>query len=256
MSAVKLALLSDIHGNLTALNAVLNDIEAQGGVDGYWVLGDLAALGPEPVLVLECLAQLTNVHYCRGNTDRYVVTGDRPPPSMEETEKDLSLLPILVNVADSFSWTQGVVTQAGWLGWLRNLPFEIRLRLSDGTRLLGVHGSPKADDISIHPELTEEEIAVRIEGCGADLICMGHTHKPLDVQVDGKRVVNLGSVSNPPSADLRASYVLLTANSTGYAVEHRRVAYDYQAVIDALERVQHPGRDFIASHFNLSKLSP
>lgn len=249
MSAINLALLSDIHGNLTALEAVLNDIEDQGGVDDYWVLGDLAALGPEPVPVLERLSQLENIHYCRGNTDRYLFTGDRPPPTMAETKKDLSLLPILVDVAKTFAWTQGVVTQAGWLNWLRNLPFELRLTLPDGTRLLAVHAAPQADDISIHPGLTEKEIAPHLAGCQADLICMGHTHKPLDVQVGEKRVVNLGSVSNPQTADLRASYVRLTADSSGYQVEHRRVAYDYQAVIDALERVQHPGRAFIISHF-------
>lgn len=246
---MKLALFSDIHGNLTALEAVLKDIEAQGGVDSYWVLGDLAALGPEPVPVLERLNQLTNVQFCRGNTDRYVITGDRPPPSLAETQKDPQLLPILVDVAVTFAWTRGMVTQAGWLDWLRDLPFEIRSTLPDGTRLLGVHGAPQADHIPIHPGLTEAEIEDHLLGCEADLICMGHTHIPLDILVGDKRVVNLGSLSNPPLADLRASYVLLTADSSGYQLEHRRVAYDYQAVINALVRVQHPGRTFIISHF-------
>jgi predicted phosphodiesterase len=252
MLAVKLALLSDIHGNLTALNAVLKDIERQGGVDQYWVLGDLVALGPEPIPVLTRLAQLTNIHFCRGNTDRYVFSGHRPPPSIEETKENLDLLPVLVDVAKTFAWTQGVVTEAGWLEWLRNLPFEIRLTLPDGTRLLGVHAAPRADDISIHPGLTPEEIAIHLDGCRADLICMGHTHKPMDVRVGRKRAVNLGSLSNPQTADLRASYALLTADSSGYQIEHQRVSYNYQAVIDALEQVQHPGRTFIIGHFKQS----
>ena len=113
MSGIKLALLSDIHGNLTALDAVLQDIANLGGVDQYLILGDLAALGPEPVPVLERLAQLPNARFTRGNTDRYVVTGDRPPPTMAQVEKDPSLLPVLVEVAQTFAWTQGAVTQAG-----------------------------------------------------------------------------------------------------------------------------------------------
>jgi predicted phosphodiesterase len=249
MTAVKMALLSDIHGNLTALNAVLDDIEEQGGVDSYWVLGDLVALGPEPVPVLERLAELDDIHYCRGNTYRYVFAGDRPGPSIEETKRNFSLMPVLVEVAKTFAWTQGAVTQAGWLNWLRELPFELRMRLPDGTRLVGVHGSPKADDIGIHPKLSGAEIAEHLAGCEADLICMGHTHMPLDVEVGGMRVVNLGSVSNPPTVELRASYVLITADNSGYEVKHRLVAYDYQLVIDALEGVEHPGRAFIIGHF-------
>jgi predicted phosphodiesterase len=249
MSAVKIALLSDIHGNLTALNAVLQDVDNLGGADHYLVLGDLAALGPQPVQVLERLNQLPNVQFARGNTDRYVVTGDRPPPTIAQTAKDPSLLPILFDVATTFAWTQGIITQAGWFDWLQKLPFEIRLTLPDGTPLLGVHAAPKADDISIHPNLSNEEIDSHLIDCQADLICMGHTHKPLNVYVSNRHVVNLGSVSNPPGADLRASYVFLTADATTHQLQHRQVTYDYQAVIDTLHRVHHPGRAFIISHF-------
>lgn len=249
MTAVRIALLSDIHGNLTALEAVLNDIKMLGGVDQYLVLGDLVALGPEPVAVLERLNQLPNALFVRGNTDRYIVTGDRPPPTMAEAEKDARLLPVLVEVAHTFAWTQGAVTQAGWLEWLRNLPFDIRLTLPDGTRLLGIHAAPKADDLPIHPNLSDREITAVLTGCGADLICMGHTHLPMDRQVGDRHVFNLGGVSNPPGDDLRASYGFLTADSTGYQIQHRRIAYNYQAVIDTLEARHHPGRKFIISLF-------
>src|SRR5919109_4209325 len=78
---MRIALLSDIHGNSIALEAVLTDIERHGGVDAYWVLGDIVALGHDPIGVLERLAGVPNTRYTRGNTDRYVVTGDRPPPT-------------------------------------------------------------------------------------------------------------------------------------------------------------------------------
>ena len=79
---MRTAIMADIHGNAIALDAVLQDIERCGGVDGYWVLGDIVALGPAPVEVIERLAALPNVTCVRGNTERYVCTGDRPlPPS-------------------------------------------------------------------------------------------------------------------------------------------------------------------------------
>src|SRR4051812_38545103 len=110
---MKIALLSDIHGNAIALDAVLADIHARGGVEQYWVLGDLVALGPDPVAVLNRVTALPNVHFVRGNTDRYVVSADRPPPSLADVTADPSLLPIVVEIAGTFAWTQGAITAAG-----------------------------------------------------------------------------------------------------------------------------------------------
>ena len=77
---MRIALLSDIHGNPLALDAVLADIEAQGGVDTYWLLGDFSSLGYDPVGVLERVTKLPNAFFLRGNHDRYTVTGERPGP--------------------------------------------------------------------------------------------------------------------------------------------------------------------------------
>jgi diadenosine tetraphosphatase ApaH/serine/threonine PP2A family protein phosphatase len=151
-------------------------------------------------------------------------------------------------VAQTFAWTQGAVTAAGWLDWLNGLPFEIRQTLPDGTRFLGVHAAPAGDDIPIYPHINELELESLLDGCQADLICMGHTHLPMDLRSGGRHIVNLGSVSNPIAPDLRASYVLLTAGSSGYQIEHRRVDYDHQAVIETLERIRHPGAAFIIRH--------
>src|SRR5712691_2083255 len=75
---MRLAIFSDIHGNPLALDAVLADIQSQGEVDAYWVLGDFAALGYDPVTPLEKITALSHASFTRGNTDRYVVTGDLP----------------------------------------------------------------------------------------------------------------------------------------------------------------------------------
>jgi predicted phosphodiesterase len=87
-----------------------------------------------------------------------------------------------------------------------------------------------------------------LTGCEADLICVGHTHTPMEARVDGMHVVNVGSVSNPRPPDLRACYAILRASGDGYRVEHRRVEYDRAAVTSALEQLRHPGASFIARH--------
>jgi predicted phosphodiesterase len=248
---MRLALLSDIHGNSIALDAVLADIAAAGGVDGYWVLGDLVALGPDPVGVLERLTALPNASFSRGNTDRYVVTGDRPPPLLAEVQAR----PELVEVAGTFAWTQGALTSAGWLEWLAQLPLELRERLPDGTRLLGVHAAPGTDDgRGILAEATDAELEALLTGGEAELICVGHTHRPFDRLLNDQRIVNLGSLSNPIAPDLRASYVILQANASGYQIQHRRVDYDREAVVAALQRLNHPGAAFIIKHLRGQRL--
>ena len=156
---MRLALLSDLHGNPIALEAVLADVERCGGADAYLVLGDIVAIGHDPIAVLERLVALPGVRFIQGNTDRYVVTGQRPYPSFADVESDLRLIPRLVEVAHSFAWTQGMVTAAGWFDWLSALHLEDRVLLPDGTRLLAVHVAPGQDDGSgIHPALSDDEL--------------------------------------------------------------------------------------------------
>jgi predicted phosphodiesterase len=188
---MRVALLADIHGNEIALSAVLRDIEARGGVNAYWILGDLVALGPQPVQVLEILSALPNTRFIRGNTDRYVVSGDRPPPSIEEAKRNSELMGALVEVANTFAWTQGMITAGGWLPWLQELPIDMRISLPDGSRFLGVHASPGRDDGSgIAPHMTAAEMASLLRDRDADLVCVGHTHCPFEHKIGGVHVVN------------------------------------------------------------------
>jgi predicted phosphodiesterase len=250
VTTLRLAILADVHGNPIALDAVLADVAARGGADGYLVLGDHAALGPDPVGALERLAALPGARLVRGNTDRYTATGDRPPPTPAEVRADPALLPVLLAVAHSFAWTQGVVTGAGWLDRLAALPVEQRLTLPDGTRLLGVHAAPGRDDgPGVRPDLPDADLGPLLAGGGADLVVVGHTHWPVDRTAGGVRVVNVGSVGMPIVPGLGAAYVLLDADAGGYRLRFRRVAYDHAAVVAALHRVRHPGAGWIADHY-------
>ncbi len=244
--AMRIALLSDIHGNCFALDAVLADIDAQGGVDEYWVLGDLVAVGAQPIDVLARLSALPNVRFTRGNTDRYIILGDRPRPHADDVAADFNKFPIYTEVAQTMAWTQGAVSSAGWMPFLDRLPLEQRATLPDGTRLLGVHGSPGEDGgRGLRPDYGEDEIRQRFLGHDADLICVGHTHWPMNRHVKDTHLVNLGSISNHQVPNLDAWYVMLQADTSGYQVEHRQVDYDREAVIAKLEELRHPARDYI-----------
>lgn len=221
---MRIALLSDVHGNLIALEAVLADVVRCGGVDAYWVVGDIAALGYEPVGVIERLVALPCACFVRGNSDRYTVTGEWPmrAPSLKAVQEDAEELHQMLLITQSFAWTQGAISQAGWFDWLENLPLEQRLTLPDGTRMLAVHASPGCDDgPGIYPELSEAELKALLADCKADLVFVGHTHRSLDCIVGAVRVINLGSVSNPVGEDPRASYAVLEVGR----VRHSSASY-------------------------------
>lgn len=243
---MNIAILADIHGNSIALDAVIADIERFGGADEYWILGDLVALGPDPDGVLKQLDALPNVRAIRGNTDRYVVSGELPWPRLPDVEKDPALFQLHFRIARSFAWTAGAVAAAGGLARLRELPLELRLQLPDGTRVLAIHAQPGADDgTGIHPGLSDQELAALLGGVEADLVFVGHTHTPFDRTVGNLRVVNPGSVSNPFPPDLSAAYVLLNAGEAGYKIAFRRAHYDLDAVIEAVREVDHPSAEYI-----------
>lgn len=239
--------MSDIHGNRVALDAVLADARGV-GVDAWWVLGDLVAIGPEPVATLELIAQLPNATVIRGNTDRYVLTGDRPPPSPEDALAQPELLDVVLAMEASFSWTRGSLSPTGWLGWLDGLPTDVRLTLPDGTSVFGEHACPGQDDgPGITPHRDAVDLAAAVWIASADIVIGGHTHQPTDRVVDGVRALNPGSISNPIVDDPRAAYVVIHADDDAHVIEHRRVPYDTEAFLLALADSGHPQPDYIAS---------
>lgn len=244
---MRVAILSDIHGNRLALDAVLADIAAQGGVDQFWLLGDYVALGSDPAGVLVRLDQLPNATFTRGNTDRYVAHDERPFPLQENVSNNPELLTRYVELSSGFAWTKGAITAVNKLDWLANLPLEHRVILPDGTRCLGVHAAPGTDDgAGFKPGMDAAQMVAQLADCAADLVIVGHTHQRLDEQVGDVHLINLGSVSNPVGGDLRAKYVILTADETSHTIEPRFVDYDHQAVIDQLETIGHPSAAFIS----------
>ncbi len=285
---MRIAILSDIHGNCVALDAALADIKSQAngvattnrhgadrrhlrpdsatgqranppdsGVDRYWILGDLTAIGAQPLAVLERLRDLPNARFVRGNAERYLTTGARPFPSQAEALADHTLLPLYVEVLESFAWTAGAMAASGHLPFLLDLPLEERLTLPDGSRALLVHASPGTDNgRGFLPHYSDEEMSERLDGCDADLVCVGHTHWPQNFHLNGKHVVNPGSIGNPLIPSLRATYAILEADESGYRVEHRAVDYDRQLAEQLLWEARHPAAAYISSFLRGERTRP
>jgi predicted phosphodiesterase len=251
---MRIAILSDIHGNRIALDAVLADIEAQGGVDATWILGDFCALGPQPVLALERIAAIPNRVMVRGNTDFYLTSGKRPGLAADAVVGDPTRLELYAEIRASFGWTLGAVTTTGWLPFLQELPVEQRATLPDGTHVLLVHASPGTDDgAGVTPVTADADLRQLCQGCTADLVLVGHTHVPVDRSLtlaNGHtvRVINPASVSNPRLPSLHASYGLLTGNEQGYDYQRREVSWDRQAILDMMDEVGFPGTGHVRSY--------
>jgi predicted phosphodiesterase len=228
---MRVAVISDVHGNLVALDAVLADIAGgEPGVDGHWVLGDLVAHGPRPVECVRRMAALPGLVAVRGNTDRYVLT---EPPSPE--------------MRPSFDWTRRALGDAGLLDWLDALPVETRPVPPDGSHVLLVHASPGRDDgPGLDPYAADDDLVSNgFSSDAADLILVGHTHHADVRRLRGAHVVNPGPVSLPRESDDLARYAVLTATRDGWSVEHHTVPYDRDATLADLDAVGHPSADWL-----------
>ena len=188
-----IATLYDVHGNLRALEAVLEEIPEDATIV---VGGDVVAGGPEPAETLERLRSLGDrVHWLRGNVDRELMPGE---PGLAPRE-----------MLDA---TRAALTDEQ-IAFLHGLPPTVQIG-----RTLYCHATPR-NDLDIFTERTpEERIAPLFADVDADVIVCGHTHMQFDRTIAGKRVINSGSVGSPYEDESGAYWTL--------DLEHRRTEYD------------------------------
>jgi len=241
----RLATISDIHGNLLALEAVLADMETQGAPDATWVLGDLAAFCPWPSETLARLRVLPEVSFLQGNTDRYVVTGHRPPMPPIRSADDWAQAPIWLAGRDAnFRWTMAHLSYADY-EFLRDLPTRLEMDVPGYGHVVAVHATPIDDETNLRPDTPDDEVRPHLAGLDARMMLYGHTHRPMDRMVDRIRLVNDGSVGLSLDGDPRPAYALLDFEGGECKVTIRRVAYDREAVLAELERVAHPAQAWV-----------
>lgn len=241
-----LAVLADIHGNSLALEAALADLDAVGGADYLLLLGDLAVFGPDPAGVLALVKRRAPVFQVRGNTDRYLIEEKYPGTPGDQTWQ--------AQVLASFPWT---ATQLGTDGlrFLASLPSHQILCLDSGHTILAVHASPRSDEENIRPETPATELIEMFDGFNNfNMLLCGHTHIPVDREIAGRRIINVGSVGLPFDGDPRANYALVHLQPNGqYHVEFRRVLYDVEAVVTQLTTVAHPTADVSAYNLRFAR---
>lgn len=245
---MRLGVIADIHGNDVALRAVLEDA-VRLDVDHWWALGDLVLFGPRPAEVLELLQGLPGVSMLRGNTDRYVLTGEQPAPhaTAADAAASIGLVERYGAMAAGIGWTRGVLDQAGLLSNLTSLPTQLRLQFANGPSVLGVHASPRADDgAGIDPHIADEQLGSLLAGWDADVVVGGHTHVATDRVVDGIRALNPGSAGLPRTCGT-ASWLILEDDGDVLAVTHHSTPFDVNAVVSDLRQRRHPNAEFVTS---------
>ncbi|MFZ5826991.1 MAG: metallophosphoesterase family protein [Bacillota bacterium] len=219
---MRLAILSDIHGNLVALNAVLDDL-AGDRVDRFLCLGDVAMGGPQP---RECLQRLREL-------DCTVVMGNTDHDLLHEPETGLPDW-----LAELVRWNQGLLTPED-RAYIGSFAPTVRLDLDEGVDLLAYHASPRSRTEFLRSITSAEELREMLGSERARVMAGGHTHQPMLRRFDQSLLINPGSVGlgweRRESLDRNipwAEYALLSVRYGQPCVEFRRVPYD----LDALRR--------------------
>ena len=242
---MKYALISDIHANLPALEAVLQDIGRRKAVSATYHLGDLVGYAPWPNETV-ALLQASNIPGVAGNYDSTVGTDYTHCGCRYEDPRQEELSHV------SYDWTRQHVSPAT-KRFLACLPFRIDLlprggHLS-GPRVVLVHGTPTLNTL-YWTEDRPEDFCLKMAGyAGArpgDVIAFGHTHLPWHREVGGIHLVNTGSVGRPKDGDWRAGYVLLDVGGTSVEVEFVRTEYDLETAMRGIRQSELP--DYFAEY--------
>lgn len=226
---MRIALFSDIHGNLPALTATLENLEQQ-RCDAVYCLGDLVGYGASPNEVTERI-RAAGWPTVMGNYDDGVgfqrdECGCAYREAAEQERGQRSL-----------AWTKQQVTGEN-RAFLRTLRAEIRFD-AEGQRVLLVHGSPRKMNEYLFEDRPVSSFQRIAAASKADIIAFGHTHKPYVKLVDGVTFINVGSVGKPKDGDWRACYAVLETG-TPPSVTFRRVSYDVAAAAAAIRATDLP----------------
>ncbi len=224
---MRLALLSDVHSNLVALEAVVADARTAGATH-FLCAGDIVGFGPSPKEAVDAVRSLCQV----------VVQGNHDHALAERA--DSRCAPHLAPLARAAEAAAASRLAPADVEWLRRLPHEESLYLS-GSQVYVVHGSPSDPlfgSVPVAPEV--QRLRMEFMSVDADFVVVGHTHRPMVLRgaLDGATIVNPGSVGLPADGDPRASYALLDLASG--AIHPRRVPYEVAAAAAAASQALPP----------------
>lgn len=231
---MKIAFISDIHGNAIALDAVLQDIEKQ-GMDKIYVLGDICYRGPEPKRSLDLVRSL-HTEVIKGNADEWVVRGVREG---EVADKVLALMNLE---------RQWIVEQLepSDIDYLENLPTTLHLTIED-VQLAAFHATPTSLFDIIPPNADDNQIETTLmQAQGAEVFVYAHIHKPYIRYINGKVIMNIGSVGLPFDGLAKASYGLVEIEGGHIKTSIRRVNYDLESAAALYHKVNYPNAEMMS----------
>ncbi|HEY7417433.1 MAG TPA: metallophosphoesterase family protein, partial [Ktedonobacteraceae bacterium] len=212
---MRIALISDIHGNLVALNTVLHEL-AQEPIDQIICLGDVAALGPQPHEVIDRLRAL-QCPVILGNTDAWLLT------SPVAVQSDTELLRVVTR------WCAEQLSPVDKT-YLQTFPPVLEVPLDEGRALLCYHGSPRSYDDVIAAITPDKKVKEMLAGFSAAVMVGGHTHIQMIRRYEDAHIVNVGSVGlagvNAGSPELPMNHEVSWAEYGVLSVEHGRLSID------------------------------
>lgn len=242
---MKIAFLSDIHGNAVALEAVLKDIEGK-KVDQIVVLGDISYRGPEPKKALELVRSLpTNTVVLKGNADEWVVRGVKDG---EVSDKALQMM------NKERDWIASKLTKEE-IEYLNKLPMDQIVNLTEDIDIHAFHATPTSlFDVISHEEKANVMNEKLMKNQLANLYIYGHIHFPYMRFFEGKIVVNTGSVGLPFDGHPLASYLIVEGEDEQFNVSIQRVSYDVEKVVRLYEENDYPNKEMMISIIRNGKL--
>jgi putative phosphoesterase len=224
----KVAAIYDIHGNVVALEAVLNEIHNR-DVDIIVVGGDLA-WGPNPFQVMDKLMSINeNICFIRGNADREVAFKYGLDEGLEPAIAEINM------------WCADQLLEEH-INFLKKLPISISLQLEKFGEILFVHGSPRSDEESIRIDTPDSEVIEMIKDVSPEIIVCGHTHVQFDRVAQRKRIINPGSVGLPSKAK-GACWAII-----GEDVEFIETQYDIDKAANFIRESGVPYAEEFVSH--------
>ena len=229
----RIAVFSDIHANLPAFQAVLADMDRRKlPEEERYCLGDLVGYGTFPNEVIEII-RTHQIPTVMGNYDQGVGNNSDDCGCAYRSPVEEAL------GKRSIAWSNSTTTEEN-KAFLRSLPGQIPLQLGE-LRVLLAHGSPRKINEYLYADRPVASLERILDQVGADVLVVGHTHKPYHrVLLSGRHVINDGSVGKPKDGDPRAAYAILEVDGRELTVEFVRVPYDVEQAAMAIEASEMP----------------
>lgn len=229
---LKIAIFSDIHGNLEALNTVVHDIKLRNDIDLIVCLGDIVGYYPHPIECIKIVRDMCDI-IIQGNHDATIVSVN--------FKKELKKFNDVA--ANSLSWTRNLLLKSGkkdYYNFLKELPPKDNLSIGK-KKILFVHGTPDDEtwDYFLYPYWLNaplDDQKIRLDGWLKQwhFIAMGHSHWAFQYENEGRMVVNPGSIGQPRDENPKSSYAIVKVTKTRIKAQNFRIKYNIEKTCEAV----------------------